>query len=140
MSSSHLPSSVRQLVYERAAGCCEYCLIPETAVLAVHQIDHIISRKHGGSDEVNNLALSCVVCNKHKGSDLTSIDPETGKIVPLFHPRQDKWTDHFGLHRAQFIGLTPTGRVTIRLLQLNRPDRVEERELLIAAKVFKIKR
>jgi 5-methylcytosine-specific restriction endonuclease McrA len=114
--------------------------MPETAVLAVHQIDHIISRKHGGSDEVDNLALSCVLCNKHKGSDLTSIDPDTGKIVPLFHPRQDKWADHFELHEGQFIGLTPTGRVTIRLLQLNRPDRVEERQLLIAAKVFMVNR
>jgi 5-methylcytosine-specific restriction endonuclease McrA len=140
MSPSHLPSSVRQLVYDRAAGCCEYCLIPETAVLAVHQIDHIISKKHGGSDEVANLALSCVLCNKHKGSDLTSIDPDTGKIVPLYHPRQDKWADHFELQEAQFIGLTPTGRVTIRLLQFNRPDRVEERQLLIAAKVFKVKK
>lgn len=138
MSNSYIPFSTRELVYERAAGRCEYCLIPETAVLAAHEIDHIISRKHGGSSEFDNLALSCVLCNKHKGSDLTSIDPDTGKIVPLYHPRRDSWSHHFQLHDAQFIGLTPTGRATIRLLQLNRSDRIGERQLLIAAKILQI--
>lgn len=106
-------------------------------MLAAHEIDHVISRKHGGSDEADNLALSCALCNKHKGSDLTSIDPDTGQIVLLYHPRRNSWSDHFQLHEAQFIGLTPTGRATIRLLQLNRSDRVEERQLLIAAGILK---
>lgn len=138
MSDTYISSSIRQYVNERAAGCCEYCLLPETAVLAAHEMDHIISRKHGGSSELNNLALSCALCNKHKGSDLTSIDPDTGEIVPLYHPRQDSWPEHFQLREAQFVGLTPTGRVTIRLLQLNRSDRIEERQLLIAAKLLQI--
>jgi 5-methylcytosine-specific restriction endonuclease McrA len=138
MSATHLPPSLRQLVHDRAAGCCEYCFIPATAVLVAHEIDHIISRKHGGSSDAENLALSCALCNKHKGSDLTSIDPETGEIVPLYHPRQDSWPEHFQLREAQFIGLTPTGRATIRLLQLNRSDRIEERQLLLTAGIFKI--
>lgn len=104
--------------------------------MAAHEIDHIISKKHGGSDEADNLALSCALCNKRKGSDLTSIDPDTGQIVPLYHPRQDSWSEHFQLYEAQFIGLTPTGRATIQLLQLNRLDRIEERQLLIAARIF----
>jgi hypothetical protein len=137
MSATHLPLLLRQVVYDRASGCCEYCLIPEAAVLAGHEIDHIISRKHGGSDETDNLALSCALCNKHKGSDLTSIDPETGEIAPLYHPHRNSWIDHFQLHEAQFMGLTPTGPATIRLLQLNRSDRIEERRLLIAAGMLK---
>ena len=138
MSDTYISAATRQLVYDRAAGCCEYCLIPETTVLAAHEIDHIISRKHGGTDELDNLALSCALCNKHKSSDLTSIDPDTDEIVPLYHPRQDSWPDHFQLRGAQFEGLTPTGRVTIRLLQLNRSDRIEERQLLIAANILQI--
>ncbi len=134
MSKTYIPSALRKLVYERAQGCCEYCLIPDTFVLAAHQIDHIISEKHGGLTEANNLALSCVLCNKHKGSDLASIIPETSQIIPLYHPRQDRWNEHFKLSNAQLIPLTPTGRVTIQLLQLNRSDRIEERKLLVLAK------
>lgn len=104
-------------------------------MFAVHEIDHIIAQKHGGPTDADNLALSCALCNKHKGSDLASLDPETGLIVPLYHPRRDHWTDHFQVHAGQVVPLTPTGRVTVRLLQLNHPDRVEERTLLIAAKL-----
>ena len=134
--SLYIPVELRRVVYERAGGRCEYCLIPETAVLVAHQIDHIISQKHGGLTESDNLALSCTLCNKYKGSDLASLDPVTGEIIPLFHPRRDRWLDHFRLSDAQFIPLTPKGRVTVRLLQLNNPERIEERELLIIARIF----
>ena len=138
MSSTYIPSALRRLVYEHAGDCCEYCLTPEAAAFASHEIDHIIAEKHGGLTEADNLALSCVLCNKHKGSDLASIDPETGEIVPLYHPRRDKWHKHFQLNGAEFIPLTPKGRVTVRLLQLNRPDRIEERKLLIEAEILKL--
>ena len=117
-------------------GRCEYCLIPETAVFAPHEVDHIISQKHGGATESENLALSCALCNKHKGSDLASLDPDTGQIVPLYHPRRERWSDHFQLHGGQFIPLTSTGRATVRLLQLNSPNQVEERNLLIEVGIF----
>ena len=133
---TYIPVELRRLTYERARGRCEYCLIPDTAVLAAHEIDHIIAQKHGGLTDPENLALSCALCNKYKGSDLSSIDPETGDIVPLYHPRLQSWLDHFQLDVVLFVPLTPTGRVTIRLLQLNDPDRIEERELLIAAGIF----
>lgn len=136
MSPTYIPAALRRLVYERAAGRCEYCLIPESAVFATHEIDHILPQKHGGKTEANNLALSCALCNKYKGSDLASLDPETQRIVPLYHPRQDRWSDHFQLHEAQFVPRTPIGRVTIRLLQLNHPDRVAERALLITASLL----
>jgi hypothetical protein len=79
------------------------------------------------------LALSCALCNKHKGSDLTSIDPETGDIVPLYHPRQENWTDHFRLSAGLLTPLTAIGRVTARLLRFNDPDRIEERQALLEA-------
>lgn len=137
MSNTYIPPALRRLVYERAGGSCEYCLIPETAVFAVHEIDHIIAQKHGGPTDADNLALSCALCNKHKGSDLVSLDPETGLTVPLYHPRRDHWTDHFQVHAGQVVPLTPTGRVTVHLLQLNHPDRAAERTLLIAARLLR---
>jgi 5-methylcytosine-specific restriction endonuclease McrA len=130
MAQKYVPVALRRLVRERAGERCEYCLIPEEFTLATHWVDHIVAEKHGGRTEEGNLALSCVLCNQHKGSDLTSIDPETGQIAPLFHPRRDAWSDHFRFVGTQVEPLTPTGRVTVRLLQLNHPDRVEERELL----------
>ena len=136
MSPTYITAALRRLVYERAEGCCEYCLIPETAVFATHEIDHILAQKHGGKTEANNLALACALCNKYKGSDLASLDSETGRIVPLYHPRQDRWSNHFQLHGAQFVARTPVSRVTIRLLQCNHPDRVEERALLISANLL----
>ncbi|HEY9848636.1 MAG TPA: HNH endonuclease signature motif containing protein [Leptolyngbyaceae cyanobacterium] len=136
MSRTYISSTLRQLVYDRANGCCEYCLIPEATSFAKHEIDHIIAEKHDGLTEAENLALSCTVCNKHKGSDLTSIDPETSQITPLYNPRRDRWSEHFQLSDGQFIPLTAIGRVTIRLLQLNHPNRVKERQLLIATNLL----
>jgi len=131
MSKTYISVALRKQVYERATGCCEYCLIPDVATFAPHEIDHIIAEKHHGETESENLALACTLCNKYKGSDLASVDPETAKIEPLYHPRQNLWHEHFRLSQAEFVPLTPIGRVTIRLLQLNRLDRVEERQLLL---------
>ena len=109
---TYIPAKLRRLVYELADRRCEYCLIPEIAVLAAHEVDHIISQKHGGSTESENLALSCALCNKRKGSDIASLDEETGDIVALYHPRRERWLDHFQLadslisyHSHQRVGL-----------------------------------
>ena len=128
MSTTYIPTALRKLVYERAAGCCEYCLIPETLSFAKHEIDHIIAEKHGGQTTAENLALSCTLCNKHKGSDIASVDDETGAIVPLFNPRKDIWRYHFRIESGVFIGITPNARAAIRLLQLNNSARIEERK------------
>lgn len=136
--SSYLPAALRRLVYDRAKGCCEYCFTPEITSFASHEVDHIIAEKHGGPTQAENLALSCTLCNKHKGTDLASIDPKTSAITPLYHPRRDRWSEHFCLLVAEFTPLTPVGRVTVRLLQLNRSDRVRERQLLIEAGVLDI--
>jgi len=79
----------------------------------------------------DNLCLSCIQCNRHKGSDLASIDPATGDIVLLFHPRKDQWSEHFRLRDALIEGITPKGRTTVRLLHFNDDEQVHIREELI---------
>ncbi len=136
--SHYIPALLRQEVYDRANGTCEYCLIPQEVSFVSLEVDHIIARKHGGETESKNLALACSLCNKYKGSDLTSIDPESNIITPLFHPRIEKWIEHFHLNEAKIVPITPTGRVTAALLQLNQSERVAERKLLISVGVLQI--
>ncbi len=134
MSYTWIPAALRRSVVERASECCEYCGIPEKAVFAHHQIDHIISEKHGGATESHNLAFCCLLCNKNKGSDIASIDPRSGEIVPLFNPRNDDWATHFELRSdGRILAKTGVGRATARLLRFDEPDRITERHLLIEA-------
>jgi hypothetical protein len=133
VGQARISAALRRLVHERAGGRCEYCLMPEAMGFFPHEVDHVVAQKHGGATHQDNLALSCALCNKHKGTDLSSIDPETGRLVPLFHPRRDRWTDHFRIEKGALLPRTASGRVTVRLLQLNHADRVEERALLVAA-------
>lgn len=127
---------LRQLVLTRAANCCEYCLIDRADSPDKMEMDHLIARKHGGQSVAENLALACLRCNRSKGSDLTAIDPETQRVVPLFNPRAQLWPDHFGLSGALIVGLTPTGRATVALLKFNLVARVDSRRLLTQAGLF----
>ena len=127
---AEIEDALRENVRSRANGLCEYCHIPERLTLVEHEIDHVIAVKHGGQTAVENLALCCSICNRFKGSDIASIDPETAQLTPLFHPRLDRWEDHHEVRDGQVIGLTATGRVTVRLLRMNRPTRIKERQLL----------
>jgi hypothetical protein len=115
------------LVHRRADNRCEYCHFPQPPF----HIEHIVARKHRGQTTEANLALSCVRCNFHKGPNLSGIDPQTGDVVRLFHPRADRWTEHFRWQRAHIEGLTPTGRATIAVLEMNQNLRVQARERLI---------
>jgi hypothetical protein len=105
--------------------------MPEFVALVEHQLDHIVAAKHGGEARLENLALCCAVCNKHKGTDLASIDPESGEMLRLFDPRRDRWYEHFELRGAEIVARTGVGRVTVRLLRLNRTERLREREILL---------
>ncbi len=137
---SDVGAALRNQIHETAKSRCEYCLTPEIAATIKHEVYHIIARKHGGQTVRENLALCCILCNKHKGSDLTSIDPETGAVEVLFHPRRDLWNEHFELRGAKIIPRTAEGRVTVRLLQLNHPERVEERTIMIEAGLMHVER
>lgn len=120
---------LRLAVKARAGGRCEYCLMPEWALLAGCEVDHIISRKHGGITDASNLALSCARCNRAKGTDVGSVSPDTGAFIRLFNPRIDDWAEHFSLEESRIVGRTEIGLVTARLLRLNDEERVKERAL-----------
>jgi HNH endonuclease len=132
MSATRISTSLRRLVAARARRRCEYCRIHESDTVFGCQVDHVVSEKHGGATEAENLAYACVFCNRHKGSDIAALD-ETGKLVALFNPRRDAWAGHFAFDGARLAGLTPAGRATIRLLRMNAPERVIEREILLQA-------
>ncbi|HZS48557.1 MAG TPA: HNH endonuclease signature motif containing protein [Blastocatellia bacterium] len=133
MPRTHIPAETRRLVVERAQGYCEYCLLHQDDTQFSHQIDHLISRKHGGRTVNENLALACLKCNRNKGSDLTAIDPIEQRIVPLFNPRTQIWREHFLFDGERIIGSTATGRATVELLQINDRLRLMQRRRLMAA-------
>jgi hypothetical protein len=130
VSVTYIPVALRRLVEERAKSKCEYCLLPVQIAFFPHEVDHIIAQKHGGATDANNLAFTCWRCNRYKGSDLGSFDPETGVFSFLFDPRTQKWTEHFAIAENYLVGLTPEGRTTIKLLQINSPERLAERQKL----------
>ncbi len=112
-------------VRKRAHYRCEYCRLRQAdSPLASLHIEHVVPKVHGGSDELRNLALACIDCNLHKGTNLTGIDPVTGVVTELFHPRRHRWDDHFGWRGVYVIGKTAIGRTTIRVLDMNSQDQL----------------
>jgi hypothetical protein len=126
-----IPADLRRLVFDRAKGRCEYCLLPQAAAVYQHEPDHIVPRQHDGETTADNLALSCIRCNRHKGPNVGSFDPETGELVPFYNPRTQAWADHFRLDGPVIQPLTAEGRVTVKILRLNDAVRLEERTLLL---------
>ncbi|MEG4027627.1 MULTISPECIES: HNH endonuclease signature motif containing protein [unclassified Microcoleus] len=129
---SYVPATLRRLVSQRAGEQCEYCRFPQKASLFAFEMEHIIAEKHDGLTEAENLALSCPCCNRFKGTDLGSIDPETRQLTPFFNPRVQEWSDHFRLEGGAIVPRTPEGRVTAKILQFNLLERILEREQLIS--------
>ena len=138
MSKSYISAKIRKIVSDRAQNCCEYCLIPESLTLVSHQVDHVIAEKHGGKTIEENLALSCSLCNQAKGSDIASIDAETGEVIRLYHPRQDQWQENFQIEESSGViyPLTAIGQVTIQLLKINRSACLPYRQMLAQAKIL----
>jgi hypothetical protein len=97
-------------------------------VSKVWNVEHIVARQHGGGDDSANLALACYHCNAHKGPNLSGLDPESGALVRLFHPRQDQWDEHFERNGVLIVGRTAVGRTTVGLLKMNAADRRRLRE------------
>lgn len=130
--SEWISLELREVIRQRARGRCEYCQLHEDDAGLRHQPDHIVAVKHRGETVESNLAYSCAMCNSFKGTDLSSIDRETELLVRLFNPRIDDWSSHFEIVGGRISGRTPEGRVTVELLQMNRPDMVRHRRLLSA--------
>jgi len=128
---------VRALVRSRAARRCEYCRLHEHDLpLFSIQIEHILPKKHGGTDDPRGLAWSCHFCNIAKSSNLSGRDSVTGRVVVLFNPRRQRWARHFVWDGPRLVGLTPCGRATLSVLNINTRHRVDLRALLIEAKLF----
>jgi HNH endonuclease len=128
--------SLEGRVWQRAGAACEYCQMPEEGDILPFQIDHVVAKAHGGKTTAGNLALACFACNNRKGTNLAGLDPRSGKVVRLFHPRRDRWGRHFRWSGARLVGRTRTGRATIAVLGINLPHRVALRSALIAEGVF----
>ena len=125
-----MDAAARALVRTRAGNCREYCgLRQEDSPLAALHIEHIIPRCHGGSDQPENLALACVDCNLHKGTNLTGIDPKTGAVTGLFHPRRHNWADHFEWRGIHLVGRSAIGRTTVAVLRMNSEDQLALRSV-----------
>ena len=128
--------ATREFVWQRARGLCEYCRMPQRHDPLPFQIDHIISLKHGGADDQDNLALACFPCNNHKGPNIAGFDRLTKTTVRLFDLRSDVWSDHFEWESARLVALTDVGRVTVDVLVINAQYRVDHRGGLIEESVF----
>lgn len=129
--SRWISAELRQVVATRAGFLCEYCLVAEENTFYGCEVDHIISLKHGGESEVNNLAYACAVCNRYKGSDIGSISWATGEFSRFFNPRTDRWAEHFRLEQESITPQTLIGEVTARILEFNNSARLHEREEMI---------
>lgn len=126
----------RQQVQQRALDRCEYCQLPQSCTSLPHELDHVRARKHHGPTTLQNLCWACAQCNGAKGSNAAGYDPETKRLVRLFNPRRDRWSDHFAWDGPKLVGNTAIARATIDVLRINDPERVEHRHMLIEAGLF----
>jgi HNH endonuclease len=128
--------ALEELVWRRAGRRCEYCQVMQEHDPLTFEIDHVIARKHHGRTSAGNLCLACFACNNRKGPNVAGVDPRTKTVVPLFNPRRHKWHVHFRWDGPVLVGLTPAGRATVNVLEVNRDYRVDFRLSLIDEGVF----
>ena len=134
-SSDYIPAPIRMQVAKRAGFQCEYCLVPDSRTFSFykHQVDHIISLKHRGTNSIDNLAYACFafsLVNVSKGPDVGSIHDETGQFVGFYNPRTDIWAEHFQFHLFRIAPLTAIGWVTAIILQFNTEERIASRRII----------
>lgn len=134
MISIYIPSAIRQVIIERAQGCCEYCYSPAAWSPEIFEIEHILPLSMGGKTILSNLAYACPACNRYKRNRLSAHDPLTHSPTTIFHPRTMQWQDHFSWREDYSLieGITPTGRATVALLKMNRPSTCRFRQALTA--------
>src|SRR4051794_25173078 len=119
---TRLPPAIRSAVEARAQGLCEYCRSAGEVTGQEFTIDHIVPRSRHGPHDPANLCFCCSGCNTYKQALTDAVDPRTGRRVSLFHPRRQRWSDHFrwSPKATRIVGRTPTGRATVEALRLNR--------------------
>ncbi len=131
MSRKALSEKIKQAVHERADGFCEYCQSRDDLATRRFVIEHIYPVAKGGTNDLENLALSCPGCNGYKYNKTEGVDLITGEAAPIFNPRTQSWLDHFIWNHdfTLIVGLTPTGRITIPILKMNRPRLIKRRAI-----------
>lgn len=134
--SSQFSSAIRKFIAARANFRCEYCMKPEIVANFSFHIEHIISRQHGGTNHLSNLAYACSWCNWKKGPNIATVLHEKGDLLPIFHPREDIWNDHFKVEEGVIIGKTDIAKGTIRLLDMNTVELIMERKVLTESGFF----
>lgn len=135
MSSRELNPDLRRRVREASHDRCGYCLSPQQYVMGKLEVEHIVPRSQGGSEDESNLWLSCSLCNRFKGIQVNAVDSVEGIVVALFNPRTQRWEEHFQWDTVgtTIRGLTPTGRATVEALRLNNEIAVEVRRNWVLA-------
>ena len=125
-----MDQTTRDLVQQRAGNRCEYCGVhQDDSPLGRLNVEHILPKKHGGTNALDNLALACIGCNLHKGSNVAGYDPETSELTELFHLRRELWNDHFAWDGAMIVGRSATGRTTIQVLNMNSEEQMQLRSV-----------
>jgi 5-methylcytosine-specific restriction endonuclease McrA len=129
MQNTEVTPAQKKAVIERSKGYCEYCRSPARFSLGPFVVDHIIPKAHSGQAKLSNLAYACFGCNGHKHAKIRALDPLTRKLVRLFNPRRQRWKEHFtwSTDATLMVGLTATGRATIKALRLNREELINFR-------------
>lgn len=131
--SVYVPVELQRAVRARYGNCCAYCHTAEDLTIVVFEIEHIVPRALGGETVLDNLCLACPMCNRCKADRTRAVDPATGREVPLFHPHNDDWTNHFAWSEdgTRIVALTPTGRATLAALRMNRPQLIRMRRMWV---------
>ena len=129
--SVYISTEIRRRVRERFADCCAYCRTAERLTVAIFELDHITPISAGGTTVFENICFACPTCNRFKASQTIGVDPETREQANLFHPHRDSWSEHFSWSNdaTEIIGLTSTGRATIDVLKMNRPQLIRVRRM-----------
>ena len=126
-----MSAPLRKLVRARAGARCEYCRLPDLLPsLMRFRLEHIRARRQNGTHAAANLAWACARCNALKGTDLSGVDPDSNRVVRLFHPRRDRWPDHYRIEGLSIEPFTAKGRATAWLLEFNSEERIELRALV----------
>jgi hypothetical protein len=134
MANKYVSQKNKDFIRQLAHGCCEYCQSQEAYSTQNFSMEHIIPTHLGGSNEIDNLALSCQGCNNIKYIKIGLTDEITNEFIPFFHPRKDIWTEHFAWSEdfTLIIPLTKKGEVTLKALKMNREQVVNWRTAVLS--------
>lgn len=129
-----ISAAVRRRLAQEAKHACSYCRSPSVAGVPM-AIDHIVPVSVGGSNQSTNLCLACYRCNEFKGARTSAIDPLSGQTGQFYHPKSQRWADHFAWSRDGLLiqAVSLTGRVTVEALHMNSDWLIQARKIWILA-------